>query len=239
VATERQHDPIRKIDPRLWEVEADTPGNPVRRRMVIVRLSTGDLVIHSGVDLSAEAFAEVEAWGTPRYLVVPNHFHRLDAPAYKERYPDLVVICPEPCRKKVEKRVPVDGGYDVLPDDPVLRVVTLRGSKVAEGVLIVTLTSGDRALIFNDTIFNLPDRLPGLGGFFVRLVGSTGGPKVTWLGRRLAVSDKRELADHLRELAATPRLTQIVVAHGAIIDSEAAAVLTAVANRLHATSAGD
>ena len=44
-----KHDPLRKLESNLWEVEGELPGMPLRRRMVLVRLSDGRLVIHSPI----------------------------------------------------------------------------------------------------------------------------------------------------------------------------------------------
>ena len=73
--------------------------------MTVVRLADGKLVIHNGIALEPAAMAELEAWGTPAYLIVPSPGHRLDAPAYKKRYPSLRVLTPKNARKKVEEVV--------------------------------------------------------------------------------------------------------------------------------------
>jgi hypothetical protein len=72
---------------------------------------------------------------------------------------------------------------------------------------------------------NLPDRLPGVKGALVRLLGSTGGPKVTWTARVGIVDDRRAWADHLRRLAARPALARIIPGHGAIVTADAGAAL--------------
>jgi hypothetical protein len=230
--TQPHHDDIRQLDEHLWEVTAPTPGSPVPRRMVVIRLTTGALVIHSAVRLRDPDMRRLESLGRPSYLIVPNQFHRIDAPAYKARYPAIAVLCPGPARKRVEKVVAVDGDYSRLPEDPRLRVETLAGSSLQEAVFIYTAASGELTLIFNDTVFNLPDHLPGWKGWVVGLIGSTGGPKVTGLGKLLAVADKHQLADHLRRLAALPELGRIIVAHGDVIDRAASECLKGVADRL-------
>jgi hypothetical protein len=79
--------------------------------------------------------------------------------------------------------------------------------------------------ICNDAFMNLPDRLPGVKGALVRLLGSTGGPKVTWTARVGIVDDRRAWADHLRRLAARPALARMVPGHGAIVTDDAGAAL--------------
>lgn len=78
---------------------------------------------------------------------------------------------------------------------------------------------------------NIP-HLPGLEGFLLRLIGSTGGPRVTRLARLVSVGDRRALAGHLERLAATPGLVRLVPSHGAIVSVRAGEVLREVAARL-------
>jgi hypothetical protein len=73
---------------------------------------------------------------------------------------------------------------------------------------------------------------PGLDGLLLRLLGSTGGPKVTPLARWIAVRDRRALRDHLLQLAQTPGLVRVIPCHGGIISKDPSGVLRRVANRL-------
>ena len=45
--------------------------------------------------ISDEAMREIEAWGTPAFLMVPTGFHTLDLLPFKQRYPLLHVVCGE------------------------------------------------------------------------------------------------------------------------------------------------
>ena len=90
-------------------------------------------MIHSAIALDAAEMAEIEAWGHPAVLLVPNSFHRLDAPAYVARYPDLRVLCPRGSRKGVEEVVRVDGDYDTFGEDPVLTLQHLDGVRMGGG----------------------------------------------------------------------------------------------------------
>jgi hypothetical protein len=71
---------------------------------------------------------ELEAFGSPSILIVPNGWHRLDAHAFKERYPSLRVYCPASQRKRVEKEVSVDGVVEEMPGDDCVRGEVLDGS---------------------------------------------------------------------------------------------------------------
>lgn len=45
----RGHGPISELESNLWEVEGEVPGMPMRRRMAVVRLGDGSLVVHSAI----------------------------------------------------------------------------------------------------------------------------------------------------------------------------------------------
>jgi len=225
-----QHGPIEALSERVRVVEGDLPGMPLKRRMTAVKLDDGSLVIHSAIALDPSTQKELEAWGMPRILLVPNGWHRLDAPAYKTRYPDIKIFCPEGAQKRVERVVPVDGCYDALPPTPPLAIRYLDGVAKREGYLQVT-DDGGTTLIFNDCVFNQP-HLPGGFGFVYKMIGSSGGPKVTRLLKLAMVRDHRALRAHLEKLAETPKLRRVIMSHGARVESDAVGFLRQVAATL-------
>jgi hypothetical protein len=69
-------------------------------------------------------------------------------------------------------------------------------------------------------------------GLVMRLMGSTGGPRVSGFTKLIMVQDKQALAAHLERLAATPGLRRIIVSHGEMITHDPAGVLRQVASGL-------
>jgi len=224
-----QHGPIEPLTDRLRVVEGSL-GIPLKRWMSVVRLDDGGLVFHSAVALDPSTQKELEAWGTPRYLIVPNPWHRLDAPAYKTRYPDIEVFCPEGAKKRIGKAVAIDGFYDALPPTPPLTIRYLDGVGRREGYLELVEPSGT-SLIFNDAVFNQP-HLGGAFGFVYKTIGSSGGPRVTPLIKLAMVKDKRALRAHLGKLADTPNLKRVIMSHGERVEDDPAAFLRQVAATL-------
>jgi len=223
------HGPIEQLSDRLRVVEGSL-GIPLKRWMSVVRLDDGGLVFHSAVALDPSTQKELEAWGTPRYLIVPNPWHRLDAPAYKTRYPDIEVICPEGAKGRIGKALAIDGFYDALPPTAPLTIRYLDGVGRREGYLELVEPSGT-TLIFNDAVFNQP-HLGGMFGFVYKSIGSSGGPRVTPLIKLAMVKDKRALRAHLEKLAETPRLVRVIMSHGTRVEHEPAAFLRQVAATL-------
>jgi len=226
-----RHGPIEKLENNLWTVTGSLPGMSLNRVMTVARLDDGDLVVHSAIALDEGSMSDIEAWGRPAFLIVPNAYHRLDAPAYAARFPDLKVLCPRGSRTKVEQVVRVDGDYSAFPENASVELRHLAGIRESEGVMIVR-SAGGASLIFNDAVFNMPHGR-GLAGFIFRyLTGSTGGPRVTRLFRMMAVKDRPAFKADLGSLAETPGLVRIIVSHHEPIADRPAEVLRRVAEAL-------
>lgn len=224
-----EHEAPVRLEENLWRVVGTLPGMALGRQMCVARRADGGLVFHSAVALDEEEMAQFESLGDPAFIVVPNGWHRLDAAAFKARYPRAAVFCPAGARKHVEKVVAVDGTYDDYPADELVDLQHLEGVKEREGVMCVRSTAGT-TLVFNDLLFNSP-HLPGFSGLVMRLMGSTGDARVTRLGRMLLVKNKRALRAQLLRMARLD-VKRLVPGHGDLIEEQAAAVLRRVADGL-------
>jgi len=224
------HEPIEKLSGRLWRVAGDLPGAPLKRVMTVARRDDGSLLVHNAIALGDAEMAELAAWGDVRTLLVPNGYHRLDAKIFRERFPAAKLYCPEGARARVAEVVPVDGTYADIPADGALEVQTLDGTRQREGIMIVR-DGGDTSLVLNDIVFNMPHRR-GFGGLILRMLGSSGGAKITFIARRLVVADKAAVRAHLERLAALPGLRRIVVSHHETIAGEPGRVLAELAATL-------
>jgi hypothetical protein len=220
--------PLERISQHHWHLLGFLPRNGLGRTLDVFRLADGRLVVHNPICLDEAGMAELEALGPVAFLVVPSGLHRTDIAAWKARYPDAQVLCPPGCRTGVAKVVPVDGDYSLLPEDPYLRVELLDGTGDKEGVFIAS-GEGGVSLVVADALFNLPHS-GGCAGLLVRMLGSSGGPRVTPLAKRTLVADRAHFAAHLRRLADLPRLARVLPAHREPIDQDVAAVLRAVAD---------
>jgi hypothetical protein len=226
------NEPIEKLEDNLWHVEGALPDMPLRRRMLVIKLADGSLLVHNAICLPEAQQRELDAWGPVKWIVVPNGWHRLDAAAYADRYPDAKVVCPAASQARVAKAVRVDGTLERLPADPALEVQTLQGGKVGEAVFLVK--SGPRlSAVFCDTVFNQP-HFKGLFGTIYRALGQSGKPKVTFVARTFMVKDRRALQAHLGRIAALPGLHRVFPGHGtvAIGETEAPEMLGRVAASL-------
>lgn len=217
------HKPIEKLEPNLWRVEGNLPRGPGHRVMTLVKLPSGGLLVHNAIALEPELMTELEAFGTPEILIVPNGFHRLDAKVWKDRYPNIRVLCPSGSKKRVAQVVAVDGTFDDFPATDGVRLYHLDGA-AAEGVVEVKSASGT-TFVLNDAVMNLP-KVGGPMGF---MIGPTGRPSVPRVFRWFFLKDKKAFAAAIERMAATPDLKRVIVSHGAMfVDQPADALRTAL-----------
>jgi hypothetical protein len=193
------HGPLEKLSENLWRVEGSMNDGKIKRVMTIARMKDGRLVIHNAIALEPELQAEIEAFGTPAVIVVPNGFHRQDAKIYKDRYPSANVYAPTKAVKKVAQIVPVAGDYDAAPKDDTVR------------------------LVFNDAICHIP-KVGGFVGFFMAPTGQISVPRFS---RWLLVKDKGAFTRHVNSWA-KPDLKRVIVSHGPMVTDRAADTLKAV-----------
>ncbi len=224
-----EHGPLEALGKNLWQVEAVLPAMPIGRRMVIARLGNGQLVVHNAVACDSSTMAAIEALGPISYLIVPGGFHRMDLPAFAARYPDCKVVAMPGSIDRARQRARVDGGPELLPADPHTRWQPLEGVP-AEGVLLHD-TSDGTAAVFNDCLFNIPERPPGVKGWVLQAIGSTGSVKVTRIARTFLVKDARAFTGHLRRIAELDPVL-LVPGHGQLVRSEGGAALKQAASAL-------
>jgi len=227
--TVHPHGPIENLTDNIRRVVGSMPGPPIPRTMVLVRLRDGRLVVHSAIALDEPTRKEIELWGTLAYLLVPGVGHRLDAPAFKSRYPSMTVMCPPGAKKNVEEVITVDRS-DVAFDDPDVTWRALDGTAGREGVLTVSSAQGT-SLILNDTMMNMP-HAPGFGGFIGRAIGFTGPIKLPPITKFMLVKNKGALRADFERLAETPDLRRIVPSHGDVVTTDPAGALRRVAASL-------
>lgn len=147
------HSGIKELAPNLWQITGTLPSSTmVLREMVLYILADSNLLIHSAIALNEQTMAQLESLGMPKILVVPNRIHRLDAGVYKQRYSQLIVVCPA-AKQYVEEVVEVDGiAEEVLPAYGTI-CHTPAGMRPQELVYELPLPTG-KALVFTDILFN-------------------------------------------------------------------------------------
>jgi|SRR5450432_478995 len=229
------HGKLKRIDDNLLSVEGllnMPPMGEVTRRMTVVRLADGRLIVYSAIALDEAEMRALEAYGTPAFLIIPGDIHRMDAKPWKDRYPSLQVIAPAGARDQVQKVVPVDA-TEVDFGDPAVRYLTVPGTGEKEAAIVVEAESGT-TVILNDLIFDLANR-PGFTGWLFKMIGLTGDePHIAPPVKLREVKDKPALSAQLEAWARLPNLKRVIISHGDIISKSPAAVLNRISEELRA-----
>jgi hypothetical protein len=151
---------------------------------------------------------EIDALGRLTFLIVPSERHRLDAPSYARRYPNVTVVAPRAGTKKIGEVVRVDTSS---PDfgDPSVRYVEV----AADSALEVDGEDG-LTLIVNDLIGDIHGE-SGLGGWLLRVMGFAGDDPHVPAPVKLALGKhKIEVAQQFGRWAERDDLRRIIVSHG-------------------------
>ena len=212
------HKPLQKLEDNLWMVEGKL--GDIRRVMVVVRLAGGRLLVWNAIALDEPEMKELEAWGTPGVLVVPNGMHRVDARIWKQRYPSLTVIAPPGAQKKIAQIVAVDRTDGDVGDPGV--TLTFPACTGAREALLEVKHAAGTTVVINDLVMNMrPFR--GFQGFVFDKLGFTGPtPRVSLPTRLILIKDKPGLKTLLQQLAAIDDLKRVIFSHGDTIESGAA-----------------
>jgi hypothetical protein len=223
------HGKLSKIDDNILSVVGTIPmpvGN-LTRRMTVVRLRDGRLIIFSAIALNENEMRVLEDFGKPAFLIVPNDHHRLDAKPWKDRYTAIQVIAPRGARQKIAKAVAVDATHADF-GDPDVALITVSGTQAREFALEVAGPTGT-TLVLNDVIANIHNA-SGFGGWLLRLMGFAGEkPQVPVPIKWVLIKDKAAFAAQLKRWAELPELKRVLVSHGSAIIDEPALILRELA----------
>jgi hypothetical protein len=226
------HGKLQAIDENILTVVGDIhmPIGDFPRRMTVVRLSDGRLVIYSAIALDEDEMAALEDYGAPAFLVVPSDRHRMDAPAWKSRYPAITVLTPSGARAKVQEVVAVDAS-DADFGDASVRLIDVPGTQHHEVALEITAPGG-LTLVVNEIIGDIHGA-KGVRGWLLRLMGFAGEePHVPAPVKAQFAKGAEELAAQFRRWADMPALQRIIVSHGDIIDADPRGALRHLADTL-------
>lgn len=205
-------------------------GLEVGTRMTIVRLSTGDLILISPVQLQASDCPSLNALGTVRHLMAPNRSHYLFLNQVQDLYPDAVVwgvegLAEKRPELKLDALLNQPGNFgddlDYLPIDGF-------GALLPRGIALayetVFLHRPSRSLILTDIAFNFDDSYPWVTQLAARVLGTTGlkPSKFEKWGSR----EKDKVKASIQRVLAWD-FDRVIPAHGSIVETDGKAQLKA------------
>ena len=216
---------LKCVTQNVWVVDGPVirfgmpwPKFPFPTRMTIVRLTSGELFVHSPTPLMPTLRAEIEREGRARFIVGPNRIHYWWIPEWKVAFPDADVYLAPRIKQQARGRIAFDTiplaaetGY---PWDAEIATLPIVGSYMTE---VEFLHRASRTLILTDLLENFePEKV---GWLFLRLLTCIGGvsPPHGGLPRDLRLSftcrHKREFRAAVKTMLAwNPE--RVIFAHG-------------------------
>lgn len=217
---------VREHAPDLFTVDGPerVAGLGIGTRMTLVRLPDGRLFLHSPVPHDAALAAEIEAIGTPTFLVAPNKVHHLWLGGWADAYPAATVYGAPGLRDKRRDLVFHRELGDAPPSDwsAQLDQAWIAGAPHVNEVVFLHRASG--SLVLTDFAMNFPSLPPGwLTRLFLRGMGLAGGVRTSRLVRSL-VRDRAATRASLERILAWD-FDRVLVTHGVICETGGAQAL--------------
>ena len=209
---------LREIGPGIAvaEVPFKLAGINFGLRMTVIKLSTGELLLHSPVAFSAELQAAVDGFGKVAHIVAPNSVHHLFAKPWLTAYPNAKFYCvPElpPKRPDLPKAILLNVGTP-SPWGAEVEMAVLRASKFYVEAVFFHVASG--TLITTDLVFNIRDEQRWADRVAFKLYGCYGhfGPTRT---TKLLIRDRSHARAVIDRIAQWP-IKRVTMAHGKVFD---------------------
>lgn len=198
---------------------------PFTTRMTVVRLSNGDLFIHSPIALDAELADRLRAMGTVRHLVSPNQFHYAHIGEWSRAFPDAVTWASPGVRNRARSRgIDVRFDRDIGVEPPEEWRAEIDQIAVPGGIFgeIVFFHKDSKTLILTDTIINLElDKVRQPWRLAAKLTGMCYPRGQIFFGMRLPlILQKRKTRAAFQKILSW-RPERIILSHGRWFDSNA------------------
>lgn len=189
---------------------------PFPTRMTIVRVDRDALFIHSPTPLPDELKAEVDALGTPRWIVGPNRIHYWWIPDWRSAYPNAAIYLAPRIREQAAGRIDFPAhelsaasGY---PWDAAIATLPMPGSFMTE---FEFFHRASRTLVLTDLIENFePEKLGRAARWLAWFGGALDPDGQTPRDMRLTYArNKAELRAAVETMIAW-KPERVVLAHG-------------------------
>ncbi|MBI5261675.1 MAG: DUF4336 domain-containing protein [Bradyrhizobium sp.] len=202
---------------------------PFTTRMTVVRLSNGDLFLHSPIAFDAALAERLQAIGTVRHLVSPNQFHYAHIGEWSQAFPDAVAWASPHARERARSRgIDVRFDRDLGAEPPEEWRGEIDQTTVPGGIFgeIVFFHEDSKTLILADTIINLElDKMRQPWRFAARLTGMYHPRGQIFFGMRLPLLlQKRKTRAAVQKILAW-QPERIILSHGRWIEANGSATL--------------
>ncbi len=210
--------PLQSLAPNLWLLSypLKTLGVDLHRNVTIIRLASGQLIIHSTAPFSAEDVAAITALGEPAWLLDTLLRHDTFAEEGREAFPNANYLAPEGFSDDLPfstaNLLPPPGEWE---DE--IAVASVDGAPDFSEIVI--LHRGSRTLIVADLVVNFPGEHSFWEKLFFRFatVGGKFTPGITFPFKK-AIENKAEYTASIRKILDWD-FDRVIVGHGDPLES--------------------
>ncbi len=144
---------INKLNEYIYYIDGEWYDSPLKRRMTILKLENGNLIIHNAIRLKDEDYAKINDLGNVDAIVVPNTIHCSEAKYFVEKYPNAKVYLPNKLfiskKNRFHNSINLNSSW---PYDHEIKKVTFKNNLVDESVFIHVKA---KTLVVTDMLFNM------------------------------------------------------------------------------------
>lgn len=210
---------------------------PFTTRMTVVRLSKGDLFLHSPIKFDDSLASELQRIGTIRHLVSPNQFHYAHIGEWLKAFPDATAWASPRVRQRAHaRRIDVTFTRDLDPNPPEEWRQDIDQTLFPGGYFkeLIFFHNKSKTLVLTDTIMNIElDKMPEPWRTATRLSGMYHPRGQIFFGMRLPLLLQRRRAKAAIAKVRSWRPEHIVLSHGRCFDTHADEVIGRVFGEAH------
>lgn len=211
---------LKQLDENLWiyDEAASHLGFEFGARMTIIKLGSGELLLHSPLEISPQLKTEIDALGPVRFVVSPFRFHYLALEDCARVYPDAKYFAPPGLDTKKVPSVNFSARLKDTPPDEWkndLDQLIIKGNALNNEVVFFHATS--KTLICADLCFNIPDDRGALTSLIAKGLGvhEHFAPSLNF---KIAVRNKTLVRQSIRKILQWD-FERVIISHGDIIES--------------------
>lgn len=212
---------LKTIAPNVWIADGGWIrfyGLPFPTRMTVIRLTNGDIWVHSPIADREGLSAAVAALGSVRHLIAPNWIHYAWVPSWQLRFPEaLTWASPGVVDRAASKGVQLSFDRELGNDSPIEWSAEIEQRLADSGYHqeVIFFHRSSRTLVLTDLIENFErDKMPWWTRPLLKL-GGVCDPNGR-MPRDMAASFRRN-PQHLRDLVDTMiawNPERVILAHG-------------------------
>ena len=213
---------MKEIKKDIWVAETKFKlfGADFGNRMTVIRVGTGELLLHSPIKISDAILNSVRKLGKVSFIVTPNNFHGLFVEEWRKKFPEAKYFT----AKEVKENDNLTFSLGSLRSEYFgrkIEIIKIDGApKVNEYAFI---HKESKTLILTDIAFNIGANVSLWSKVFFKLNGAFDkfGPSRLM---KTMISDPVALSNSIEKILSFD-INRIIVSHGNILESNARGAL--------------